>query len=1085
MLNSIRLSVTLLVAALAVAYSGCSREAKKARYLEQANHNFSIGKYEEAEIDYKNVLQIENFNPLAIGRLGQIYSDQGRIGQAIAYVTKGRELQPENLELRVKFAQLSLATGNRKEARIEANTILNRRPQDPDAPLVLAATIAKPQDIDEVRTRLTSLPPPAPNGAPVLTALGLIELRQGHLKEAEAILKRALATDPKYASAYAALGSVYGLQKDRAAAEQAFKQAAEASPSRSPRRTQYAQFMIMTGDAAAGKRYLGEMIRATPDFLTAWTMLAEVALMEKKFGDCSEYIEKIIARDAQNLEALFIRGRLQLAQGDTAKGIEEFERLLKIYPRAPQIHYQLGLAYLASGNASKAAGSFKQTLALAPGQLEASIALSNLDLRTGDPIGAISLLKPLVLQRRDNAQARLLLAEAYRSQNNFDEALAVYHQLEKDFPGNAQTSLLTGLVLLKQNQPTGARQAFTEALARAPGLIPALERLVALDLQEKQVDTATQRVETELTRDPNSAGAHVLLGKIFILKPDTAGAEAEFKKAIALQPDGTEAYFQLAQLYLGSKETEKALANLQTIVSTNPKDISALMLIGLISEQQKNYPTARDAYEKILAVNPRSVAALNNLAYLYSERFNEPDKAQAAAQKARELLPQEPHTADTLGWILFKKNQYRRALNLLEESAEKLPDQPEVFYHLGMTRYMLGQDEPARLALQRALDLSTDFAGNTEARRRLVLLALDVRTADATGRALLEKTLAETPSDPVALDRLAALQERDGDLEKATATNLRAVQANPSAAKPLVNLARLYAARKNTPKAQEMARAAHKIAPDDPVTSHMLGLIAYQLGDFTWSASLLQEATQRVTDDPELFYEEGEALYSIGRVAEAEASMQRALSLDEVRLNTSEPEFTGRPFTRAGKAKLFLEMTALSANPMLSATSKVEALLKAEPDFVPALTAMGTISELRLDAISASAFYAKALERFPDFAPAKLRLAILGGAKPDFDANAFDLAQQARITYPDDPELAKALGVLLYRKGGEASRAVNLLKQSAVTRTNDAELLFYLGMAQQQSNDLVGSRRSLQKSLDAGLPPVLANEAQKALAGSK
>jgi tetratricopeptide (TPR) repeat protein len=1074
-----------IVALLALVLSGCSPAAKKARYLEQADRNFASGNYAKAEIDYKNVLQIENLNPQAIGRLGLIYSEQGRTGQAIVYVVKGRELQPENLELRLKFAQLNLASGNQKDARAEANYILERRPKDPDAPLLLVATIAKPQDIVEVRTRLQGLPKPASEGAPALTALGLIELRQGHLKEAESILQQALAADPKYAGVYAALGSLYGFQKENAKAAQAFKQAAEASPPHSPRRTQYAQFMIVTGNLAAGKQYLEEITRTTPDFLTAWSMLAELALMEKKFEDCAGYIGKVIAQDALNLEALFIRGRLLLAQGNTDKGVEEFEQLLRTYPRLPQIHYQLGLAYLASSNAGKAAGSFKQALALAPGLTDASIALANLELKTGNSSSAIARLKPLVQQRPDNAQARFLLAEAYRAQKDFDSALAIYSQLERDFPGNAQTSLLTGLVLLQQNQLAGARQAFTKALERAPGLLPALEQLVTLDLQEKQPDAAIQRIEAELARNPSSAGAHILLAKIYALKADTGRAEEEFKKAIALQPDGTNAYYLLAQLYIGAKEDPKALTNLQTVVSRNPKDIGALMLIALIREQQKNYPAARDAYEQILAVSPKFINALNNVAYLYSEQLNEPDKAFAAAKKARELLPQEPHTADTLGWILFKKNQYRWALSLLEESALKLPDEPEVFYHLGMARYMLGQDEAARQSLQHALALAKDFPGAANAAHRLSLLELDNHTTDIEAHALLEKALAEQPGDPVALDRLSALQERAGATDKAIATNLKAVQANPSTATPLINLARLYAVSKETSKALEMAKAAHKVAPDDQDTTHTLGQLAYRLGDFAWAANLLQAAAQKNADDPELLYEEGEALYTLGRVAEAETALRGALSLTEARPSTSANDQSDRSFAHAEQARRFLEMTELSNNPTVSAIERVEQLLQTEPDHVPALMALGAIDEQRADAAAAGAAYEKALKRFPDFSPAKLRLAILGAAKIGFDEKAYDWAQQARTTYPDDPDLAKALGVLLYRKGGEPGRVVNLLKQSAVTRTNDAELLYYLGMAQLQSKDLAGSRQSLQKAIAAGLPPPLSAEAGKTLSGLK
>ena len=55
-------------------------------------------------------------------------------------------------------------------------------------------------------------------------------------------------------------------------------------------------------------------------------------------------------------------------------------------------------------------------------------------------------------------------------------------------------------------------------------------------------------------------------------------------------------------------------------------------------------------------------------------------KAYEMARRAKSVLPDEPHSTDTLGWILFKKGQYRGALALLQNSANKLPDEPEVQY---------------------------------------------------------------------------------------------------------------------------------------------------------------------------------------------------------------------------------------------------------------------------------------------------------------------------------------------------------------------------------------------------------------------
>ena len=113
---------------------------------------------------------------------------------------------------------------------------------------------------------------------------------------------------------------------------------------------------------------------------------------------------------------------------------------------------------------------------------------------------------------------------------------------------------------------------------------------------------------------------------------------------------------------------------------------------------------------------------MNNLAYLYAERLNQLDKAYDLARKARALKPEDAATADTLGWILYKRADFDGALALLKESATKLPNIPEIQFHLGMAYYMMGRIEAARTALRQAAEAQSDFPGKRDLERRLALL---------------------------------------------------------------------------------------------------------------------------------------------------------------------------------------------------------------------------------------------------------------------------------------------------------------------------------------------------------------------------
>src|SRR4029077_9495662 len=128
----------------------------------------------------------------------------------------------------------------------------------------------------------------------------------------------------------------------------------------------------------------------------------------------------------------------------------------------------------------------------------------------------------------------------------------------------------------------------------------------------------------------------------------------------------------------------------------------------------------------------------------------------------------------------------------LQESASKLPDVAEVQFHVGMAYYMLGQDEPARAALQKAVDSAADFPNQDEARQRLALLAVDPTTATLAGRMQLQDFLRVRPDDPAALFRSAQLQERDGQIDQAVKTYEKVVNANLQYAPALRKLVLLY-----------------------------------------------------------------------------------------------------------------------------------------------------------------------------------------------------------------------------------------------------------------------------------------------------
>jgi len=844
-----------------VANAGCSRDQPtKEELLSRAEAAFAAGQWDKAELDYRKVLSLAPEDQATLRQLGSIYLDQGQIPQAYPLFKKLTDLQPDDPEIQLKLGTIYLAVSDYTQARDAASQVLEKQPGNEQALLLLADASRTPDDIADARKLIQGLREKDQDRSYYHLALGALDVRQNDPRRAESEFKTAVNLDPKSTGAHAALGAIYWSRNDLKEADQAFKTAVELAPTRSPVPLQYVDFLLRTGANAEAKKILEETNQKLPDYLPPRVLLMKMACAEHQDDDCVARVKNVLSQDAINYDALYQDGILNLAKGDAVGAIRDFEYLSNAYRQNPLVRYQLALAYLLYSNskdlsdenrrnAVEAAESrLNEAVSLEPRVDEAAMLLAEFKLRKGNPAAAVELLEPLTKERPQIAQAQYLLATAYLAQRKSDQALAVYRQMTELFPKDPRPSFLIGSVLLGQRQQADARKAFEKSNEISPDYLPTVERLVDLDIADKQYAAAMDRVQKVIDKDPKLAQPWAHRAKIYLAQQDFAHAESDLLKAIELDPKLEPAYQLLAQLYVASNRQEEAIAKLTAFVENNKEAPAApaLLQLGIINGQLKHFDAARDAYEKLLAV-----------------------------------APNEPHIADTLGWILFKRGDYNGALPLLQDSAAKLPNRPEIQFHLGMTYYMLGEEGPARAALQKAVDAPADFPAKDQARRRLTLLATPAGTANATVRTELENYLRESPNDPVALTRLAEVQQQEGAIDQAVKTYEKVVADDPSYVPAMRQLALLYGQLStDSPKAYELVTKAHQAFPDDAVIAKTLGILNYRRGFYIQSVELLKAAAAKRNDDPEVLYYLGEVYRQLKQYTECKGELERALTLN-------------------------------------------------------------------------------------------------------------------------------------------------------------------------------------------------------------
>jgi tetratricopeptide (TPR) repeat protein len=162
------------------------------------------------------------------------------------------------------------------------------------------------------------------------------------------------------------------------------------------------------------------------------------------------------------------------------------------------------------------------------------------------------------------------------------------------------------------------------------------------------------------------------------------------------------------------------------------------------------------------------------------------------------------------------------------------------------------------------------------------------------------------------------------------------------------------------------------------------------------------------------------------------------------------------------------------------ARNELENYLRERPEDPAALVRLAAVQQRAGDEDQAIKTYERVVADYPHFAPATRGLVLLSAERASDIQKTYDLAVKARAAYPDDPEVAKAFGILSYRQKFYA-RALEVLNEAAIKK-DDAELLYFVGATYRQLKQWTRCREALGRAWSLKLPPRLREEARQTLA---
>ena len=161
--------------------SGCSNSEQSkqkaiADHQNRAKQYLKSGNVQEAEIELKNVIQINPADDAAHYELGEAQMKKGEITDALKSYWQAVRLNRENLKAILKLGHLYLAANRTRDARTAVTMLLEKAPDNIDVLRLLASVQIQERDIAGAMETLKKAVSLYPEHVGVYLALGRLHM---------------------------------------------------------------------------------------------------------------------------------------------------------------------------------------------------------------------------------------------------------------------------------------------------------------------------------------------------------------------------------------------------------------------------------------------------------------------------------------------------------------------------------------------------------------------------------------------------------------------------------------------------------------------------------------------------------------------------------------------------------------------------------------------------------------------------------------------------------------------------------------------------------------------------------------------
>lgn len=509
------------------------------------------------------------------------------------------------------------------------------------------------------------------------------------------------------------------------------------------------RLLLARGDGDGALRELRAALLFDEESPYLYTELARVLASRGRLANARQALAKALALAANYPDALLLSGDLAAREGKSALADALYRRCAQHAPRFASCTLRLANRLEEAGKPAAARSLLEAYLARHEKSARVQQRLAKLCLRTLD-LRCAGQHYQLALRKGTTLGLLLRLATVHRGLGDFETATRYLREAFDRTDGNLRVAAELLEVLAQRRQAQAIDDLFAVLRKEHADDVTKLARVAELLVRRGRAAKALALLSKKgLPADPALAVARGLA----LAKLSRADAARAALASALVGKQGPWAAVELARLWREAGETKRALQVLSAArerypknagivralcttlladnqaaaavtaarkaLTANPKDVQLTFVLATALHRQGRWRDAVALVQALTKAQPNNAAAHNFLGFTLAEHSVELPRAERAVRRALYLEPGQAYVIDSLGWLLYRKNQLAEARRVLAIAGRLAPDEAEIAAHRGEVAAALKRQSEARAFYQRAISLDAHGWEVARWRRRL------------------------------------------------------------------------------------------------------------------------------------------------------------------------------------------------------------------------------------------------------------------------------------------------------------------------------------------------------------------------------